>query len=53
MSEAYGAIKPDEELRTPFRDWLAEKWSSERPGLTGRELGECQLPKSGFSAKRL
>ena len=40
MSEAYGAIKPDEELRAPFRDWLAEKWSSERPGLTDLELGE-------------
>ena len=53
MSEAYGAIKPDEELRAPFRDWLAGKWSSERPGLTGLELGEFQLPKSGFSAKTI
>ena len=53
MSEPYGAIKPDDELRAPFRDWLEDKWKTDRPGISNLQLGEFQLPKSGFSAKTI
>ncbi len=47
MSEPYGSILPDEELRAPFRDWLAHRWTH----VSDLEVGELALPKSGFSAK--
>ena len=37
----------DEALRVPFRDWLATRWSD----VSKLEVGEFELPKSGFSAK--
>ena len=53
MSEPYGVEKPDDELRAPFQAWLAEKWKTDRPDVSGIELGEFELPKSGFSAKTI
>lgn len=39
----------DDALRAPFRDWLAGRW----PEVTGLELGELRLPRSGFSARTI
>ena len=43
------ATNEDELLRAPFRDWLARKWAD----VEDLEVGEFQLPKSGFSAKTI
>ena len=37
----------DDELRAPFQAWLAER----HPRMEALEVGEFELPKSGFSAR--
>lgn len=50
MSESTDFLEPtsdDEDLRGPFREWLAARW----PDAKDLEVGAFELPKSGFSAK--
>jgi aminoglycoside phosphotransferase (APT) family kinase protein len=42
-------MTPDDGLRGPLREWLADH----NPEMRGLELGEIEQPKSGFSAKTI